>query len=136
MKRVYRHYLECEEFAPNGMWRIVSGREERDRFVMVAARLMREPLRFEEAMLRAVAEWPNSCEANMTAQGMNHRAWFGHAGCFLATRSPEDCTRLGWHTLTIDEQEEANRRADNAIEAWELSYRGTGTPGQGVLFDA
>ncbi len=116
MKRVYHHYTKCEEFAA-GMWRIVPA-GERDSFVEKSAELMRDPQRFAEAMLRAVKEWPRSCEQNMTAPSVNHQAWFGHAGCCLAHGSPEDLTRLAWHTLNQKEQDAANAAADLAIEEW------------------
>lgn len=118
MSRVYLHYSLCEEFRPGGMWRIVAGAETRTEFATAAADLMRDTDRFLEAMLRAIDEWPNSCAMNLTAPMINHRAWFGHAGCFLATDSPEDCTRQGWHMLTPSEQEDANAAADCAISRW------------------
>jgi hypothetical protein len=115
--RVYLHYRDREECAPNGMWRNVSQRE-RDAYTLVTAELMRFPDKFEQAMLRALAEWPNSCEVVFTAPSMNHQAWLGHAGCFLATQSPEDATRLGWHQLTLAEQHRANAAADRVISEW------------------
>jgi hypothetical protein len=132
MRRVYYHHEDREECAPGGMWRIVAGTDERSRFVVAAGVLMAFPARFRDSMLRAVREWPRSCEMNMTTPSLNQRAWFGHAGCFLATGSPEDCTRLGWHTLTPDQQGIANRMADEAIAAWRYAYQ----PLAPVLFDA
>jgi hypothetical protein len=117
MSRVYLHYRDREECAPEGMWRNVSQRE-RDSYAMVTADLMRFPERFEQAMLRVLDEWPNSCETVLTAATMNHQAWMGHAGCFLATRSPEDATRLGWHELSMAEQHLANEAADRVIAEW------------------
>lgn len=118
MTRVYYHYTDCEEFASDGMWRIVSGAAARERFVRAAAGLMITPSVFKEAMLRALVEWPNSCAMTMTSPSTNHQAWFGHAGCFLAVRSPEECTRLGWHTLNQAQQSAANLAADEVIAEW------------------
>lgn len=115
--RVYYHYGECEEYRPGGMWRIVTG-PSRDVFADAAANLMRDPHAFLAAMRRAIREWPNSCEMSMTNTSLNQRAWFGHAGCFLATGSPEDCTRLGWWKLNQPEQDAANAMADAAIAEW------------------
>lgn len=113
------------------MWRIVHG-ESRERFAEAAAELMRDDAAFLAAMLRAVNEWPKSCEMNLTSVSTNHRAWFGHAGCFLATGSPEDCTRLGWHMLTEEEQDKANAQADIAIAEWQRRQ----APPQLELFEA
>jgi hypothetical protein len=117
MARTYHPYTACEEFEA-GMWRNVTG-SARDHFVIATADLMRDFDGFRDAMLRAVTEWPISCIHNLSAANVNRQAWLGHAGCCIATGSPEDCTRLGWHTLTQAEQDEANRAADHAIAAWE-----------------
>lgn len=124
IKRVFRHYQELEEFHM-GMWRIVRG-EERKRLMQAAADLMRDPEAFKAAMLRAVREWPISCEANFTADGVNHIAWLGHAGCCIGANSPEEATRAGWHTLTQAEQDVANRVAAEALEEFWKSYRQPG----------
>ena len=73
-------------------------------------------------MMKAVNDWPISCEVNLTASSINQRAWLGHAGCCIAAGSPEDCTRLGWHMLTEEEQDKANAAADRAIEEWARRY--------------
>ena len=124
MRQVYRHYTECEEFFPdNGMWRIVTGQRARESYSVASAELLRDPEAFRCACFHVIEEWPNSCEVNMTSAGSNRRAWFGWAACFLFCGSPEDCTRLGWHTLTDDEQHRANAIADEAIENWQRAYR-------------
>jgi hypothetical protein len=120
IKRIFHPYTSWEEYH-HGMWRIASNLE-RPGFVRAAAELMMEPARFYDAMMRAVREWPISCEANLTARAVNRRAWLGHAGCCLAVQSPEECTRLGWHTLTTAQQADANAAADRAIAAWEAIH--------------
>ncbi len=126
MKRVYHHFKDMEECQPEGMWRIVAGAAEREAFIVAAADLMRDLDAFRAAMFWVVEVWPNSCAAQMTTPSLNRRAWFGHAGCFIETRSPEDCTRLGWHRLTETEQTEANAAADDAIAQWEQTYARAG----------
>lgn len=123
MKRVYYHYSECEEFRPGGMWRIVSSATERERFANSTAELMRDVPAFRESMLRVLDEWPKSCWMNLSSSSTNHQAWFGHAGCFLETGSPEDCTRQGWHRLTLGQQELANDAADEVIAEWHCRVR-------------
>lgn len=121
MKQVFHPAQNWEEYKA-GMWRQVSNLDERNRYIEAAADLMREPGRFLSAMLTAIERWPISCEHQLTNQSINHQAWLGHAGCCIETESPEDCTRLGWHTLTKDEQDAANDAADRAYDAWEKSY--------------
>ena len=84
----------------------------------MAADLMKNPVRFKAAMVEALTRWPRSCEMNLSAEPVNKIAWLGHAGCCVATQSPEDCTRLAWHTLNKAEQDEANRVAAEALELW------------------
>lgn len=120
IKRVYHRYERCEEYAA-GMWRIENG-EPRVAFRRAAARLMRDPGAFEAAMMRALDEWPYSCEAALTATVVNRIAWLGHAGCSIAVDSPEDVTREAWHTLTTDEQDKANAAALRVLTEWERRY--------------
>ncbi len=133
MRRVYRHYTDMEEYSPSGMWRIVSGADERQHFIDAASALMADPARFKSAMMRAIDEWPNSCEVAMTTPSLNHLAWFGHAGCCLATGSPEDCTRLAWHTLDDYEQAAANDAASQVIAEWKRQANSASVD-QGFLF--
>jgi hypothetical protein len=121
--QVFYHYSQCEEFFPdNGMWRTVSGAAARQKHSDDAAALMRDREAFTAAMRRVLVEWPKSTEVNLTNPAVNHRAFMGHAGCFLATGSPEDCTRLGWHALTDAEQRIANAAATQVIAEWTASY--------------
>jgi len=117
LNRVYFHYQALEEFHA-GMWRIVRG-EQRIINATNAANLMRNSIAFKAAMMRAVKEWPNSCLQNLTAEGVNKLAWFGHAGNCLAVNSPEENTRIGWHMLNQLEQNEANRVAQEVVDYWE-----------------
>lgn len=120
MKRIYHHYEKLEEYHW-GMWRNVPA-EYRKFYIDRAAELMRQTARFRAAMLAASEQWPYSCEHNLTAKSMNRRAWLGHAGTCLAVDSPEDLTRLAWHTLTTDEQILADAAADEVIAIWEKTY--------------
>jgi hypothetical protein len=120
MKRIYHRFEKCEEYA-NGMWRGTEA-AERAGFIGAAASLMRDPPAFRDAMIRAVNEWPFSCEQNLTASSINKQAWIGHAGCCIATQTPEDLTREAWGTLTQDQQDVANRMADEALAYWAGKY--------------
>lgn len=131
LERVYHHYEDLEEYHA-GMWRIVRGKERQNN-IEAAGDLMRCPDEFKEAMRQAITLWPKSCEANLTAEGVNRIAWLGHAGCCLAAGSPEENTRAGWHTLTVDEQNEANRVAGEILVEWEQLYKPVRS--QADLFD-
>lgn len=109
---------ELEENLPHGgMWKIPEP-SRRAAYIVRAAELMVDVDAFIKAMRRALKEWPKSVAQALTTPGMNHRAWLGHAGCFLATGSPEETTRLGWHELDAAEQYAANAAADQVISEW------------------
>jgi hypothetical protein len=116
-ERVYHHYNKLEEYH-QGMWRITHG-EERKLFIKAAADLMKNAALFKICMARALEEWPNSCEHNLTAENNNRIAWLGHAGCCIGANSPEEATRAGWHTLNQAEQDEANRVAAEVLATWD-----------------
>lgn len=116
MIRKFFHYKDLEEYRA-GMWKIVRG-EARTLNAKRAAALMRDKAAFMAAMVRALKEWPNSCQHNLTAEDTNRLAFLGHAGCCIALGSPEENTRIGWHMLTPREQDEANDAAQFVLDQW------------------
>lgn len=121
--RVFHHYEDLEEYQA-GLWKRPTG-FVRKQFVEAAADLMKCTDEFKLAMEQAVEEWPKSCAHNLTSLDSNRIAWLGHAGCSIATGSPEECTRVGWHTLNSAEQDEANRVAAEVLEAWDANHKGS-----------
>lgn len=123
--RYHHPYTELEEYNPNGgMWQIPAT-HARAAHIRESEYLMAEPERFYVAMVKAVDEWPKSCQVAMTTPGLNRRAWIGHAGCWLAVGSPEETTRLGWHNLDDAEQWAANDAADRSIAEWHRRHNET-----------
>lgn len=116
MTRVYHHYEQLEEFQA-GMWKITRG-QTRKEHIGRAANLMRDASAFETAMIAAIQQWPRSCEHNLTADAVNKIAWLGHAGCCVVAGSPEEATRVAWHTLTAQQQDAANAAAARALKTW------------------
>lgn len=114
--RVFYHYEDLEEYHA-GMWKIVRGKARKEH-ITNAADLMRQPCEFKNAMLLALKLWPKSCEANLTAEMVNRIAWLGHAGCCIKAGSPEECTRVAWHTLHEHEQQIANKMANEVLATW------------------
>jgi len=119
-KRVYHHYSKMEEFH-SVMWKQLPI-EQRQVAIDASAELMRDAKAFEIACDRAVTEWPNSAEANLTASVINHQAWLGHAASCINHGASEDLTRLAWRTLSQDQQDAANDAADRSIEKWSKAY--------------
>src|SRR5688572_17282691 len=122
IERIYHHYESLEEYEA-GMWKRPTG-PVRKGFIEKAADLMRCPDEFKLAMEQALELWHRSCEHSLTALDSNRIAWLGHAGCCVSTGSPEECTRVGWHTLNQEEQDEANRVAGEVLAVWDENHKG------------
>ena len=132
-----QHYAwhELEEYQPDGgMWAIPSPLN-RQRFIQETSALMSNPAAFADSMRLALKRWPRSVAVALTTPGLNQRAWLGHAGCYLATGSPEETTRLGWHELDDAEQWAANDAADAVIAEWRRD-NAPATHEQMGMFDA
>ena len=84
--------------------------------------LMSNHVKFCDAMLLVISEWPNSTAASLTNPSVNHRAWVGAAACALQVESPEELTRKVWGTLTEEQQDLANSAADSVISIWQEMY--------------
>ncbi len=119
-KRVFHHYENWEEYK-SGMWRKVDARN-RESLKSKAANLMSNPSKFKAAMRKVIKLWPISCESQLTDRNQTRIAWLGHAGCCMATKSPEDVTREAWWTLTLNQQDLANKTALEVIKEWEAQY--------------
>ena len=129
-----QHYPwhELEEHHPDGgMWSIPPA-DRRQQFIEAAELIMANPDQFRQAMRRVLAEWPRSASVALSNPSMNHKAWMGHAGCYLSTGSPEETTRLAWHNLDEGEQLEANQAAADVIGEWRAAHTGSQ---QSTLFD-
>ena len=74
-------------------------------------------------MMKALEEYPRACEHNLSDTSINRQAWIGHAACCIALNCPEHITRKAWHYLTQEQQDKANKKADEAIMKWENVYK-------------
>lgn len=99
------------------MWKVLPP-SSRQGMPEASANLMIDYEAFLSACLLVLAEWPNSCDVNLSATVINHQAWIGHAACYLNHGASEDLTRLGWRMMTEEQQELANLAADIAIIEW------------------
>lgn len=120
MKKKWHHYLKWEDYQ-NGMYSTLSG-DEKKSYLQKAVEFTGNAELYGSWMLKVIEAWPISCEQNLTDTGMNRRAWVGHAAVCLAIGCPEDITREAWGSLTKEQQDEANAKADFAIVQWELKY--------------
>jgi hypothetical protein len=119
MKRVWVPIDQWEEIHHN-MWGEV---KDRAAYLHRAIVFTGNHRLYGHYMKRVVSEWRGSCLNALTDANINRRAWIGHAAAALALRCPEDITRQAWSHLTHEQQTQANRQADRAIEFWEMRNR-------------
>jgi hypothetical protein len=119
-RRIWHSHEKWED-AANGMWGQIEGKY-RSMVLANAVDFTGDHDLYGEYMLKVLDLWPVSCEHNLSARGMNRKAWIGHAACCLAIGCPEDITRDAWGHLTKKQQRMANRQAEIAIKHWEVNY--------------
>jgi hypothetical protein len=122
LKKVKRTYIHCDELEEAPMWGNIKPKDQ-DVYAERSADLMREPDSFKIACQAVLVKWPNSSMQNLSARCLNRMAWIGHAANFLSHDSVEYTTRLGWRMLDKEEQEIANKVANEVIEEWEQCQR-------------
>lgn len=118
MKRIY-HTWDKWECYPAGFYdtnprgRTLSEEDARE----ICAEFLRDRERFEVALERVIAEWPNSCEHYLSNERMNRIAWLGQAALCIAEGIPARF-RGGYQRLTQAEQRAADEVALAALNAW------------------
>ena len=120
IRRVYHPYDEWEDYIA-GMWRATTKQEEAG-MLKAAIEFVSDAELYGKYMLVAVDEWPIAMEHNLTADGVNKRAFVGQCACCIAINCPEHITRMAWRELTQDQRNAANEKADESIRHWLEKY--------------
>lgn len=92
------------------------GKKEADR--KNYARLLTDMPYFETTLQKVLAEWPNSCEHNLTNDTLNRVAWLGQASATYEFGCCAETTRSIFVTLTVEEQKAANQMALKYLNKW------------------
>lgn len=72
---------------------------------------------FRKTAKKVLAEWPYSCEHNLTSTTINKIAWLGQASLAYATGVPAEC-RAGFKLLDKETQQEMNQIAREELLNW------------------
>lgn len=110
---IWHPYWLLEEVNSN-MWGATNHRKT---WVEIAKTFTGNHELYGEYMRKVTDKWKYSCEHNLTKSG-DKRPWIGHAAVAFALNCPEDIVREAWGHLTQEQQDSANKQAENAIEAW------------------
>lgn len=117
MKRIRHHYMKWEDWK-EGMYQEIPAHHQQGA-IDAAARLLRTPSLLLLAMRQVLRKWPTSAEQYLSNAASNRQAWLGQAACYLRMGTPDYLTKLAWHTLTANQQSQANAVADTVIDEWE-----------------
>ena len=82
--------------------------------------MLRNNKLFYDTCVELLKNWRIASDVNMTNCDINRRAWLGAAACCYKFKVPEIATRIAWNNLTDQEQEAANKIAQNIINDYEL----------------
>jgi hypothetical protein len=110
---VWVPYWEWEEVSAN-MWGKAKNKKQ---LLNYAIQFTGNHELYGEWMMKVVNLWPVSCKHHLSKPG-DKRSWVGHAACAMAFNCPEEIVRLAWGNLTIEQQEKANEKAQQAINFW------------------
>jgi hypothetical protein len=72
---------------------------------------------FKNALEGVITNWKHSCEHYLTNKAMNRIAWLGQASACYAKGLPS-AFRGGFHNLTQEQQDHANRIAHEYLNKW------------------
>lgn len=114
---MYIPYPEWEDYEK--MWRKIHASKFQESLNM-AIKFTGDHVKYGEAMIRVIREWPKLCIHNLTDLSLNRKAWIGHAACALELGIPEYIIRQAWGQLTDNQRNLANQAAERAIMIWEL----------------
>jgi hypothetical protein len=121
VKKIYHPYWLWEEFI-SGMWRKETIEYEQANFENIVQFTGNHEI-YGDAMLEVIENWQISCEDKLSNISLNRKAWLGHAACCYKHGYPEYLVRKAWGTLTENQRELANNKANEAIKLWEQKQK-------------
>lgn len=116
-KRIYHSWEKWEDYK-HGFYENCSGGIKKEMIDSVIE-MFNDEQKTTTYMNKVINEWKNSCEHNLTNEGMNKIAYIGQAACCLYNSIPSTVTMEAWSLLSKDVQDRANNIAISVIEEWE-----------------
>jgi len=119
MERIYHRYENWECFKA-GFFRNVSG-DEKKQLELKVIELFSSTEKTNYFMRRIIAEWPNSCEHNLTNISLNRIAWLGQSACCFYAKIPYSITMNNWRFVPDEFKNTACDIAEKIIQEYELT---------------
>jgi hypothetical protein len=120
MKQFFKEYNYWEDYI-NGMYEFPNPKDEQ-KFILLAIDMLTNNELFFNTCKEVLINWKISSRVNLTNKQCNRKAWLGQASCNFKYKVPEICTRIAWGKLSINQQNEANKIAEQVINSFELNY--------------
>lgn len=117
VERVYHPWDKWECFKA-GFFTPPKGKEQKEKDRVNYARLLSDLDWFGRTMDKIMAEWPYSCEHNLTNDQMNRIAWLGQASGAYEFGCCAEHTAGAFYTLTQEQQDAACDLAAEYLERW------------------
>jgi hypothetical protein len=124
MKRIFHPYWKWEDHQA-GLYNTHNNHTEVEemKYAVQAKTLLTNSEQFKNVALKVITEWKYAAEENLSNRFRNRQAWIGQASCCYVLGISEDLTKYGWRLMTPDQQNEANRVADEVITLWEEKHK-------------
>lgn len=118
MKRIFAHYQTWEDVKSGLYSSVAQGHSFEDQ----SFNLLADEDALLEAMRLVITTWPVSAKVNLTNTSRNRRSWLGQASCCLSHGSNEQTVKNAWNSLDKEQQDKANKIADQVIKEFEQQY--------------
>jgi len=116
INRIYHHYEMWEDWK-FGFYDNSSG-EQREKHKQLVFDMFNSESLTRTNMNRVIEEWTNSCEHNLTNNGLNKIAYIGQSACCIYGGVPCDVTMECWSKLSNEVQYRSNKIAEEALTKW------------------
>lgn len=132
MERKFYHYTLWEDWI-NGLYDPPS--KQMYNKIIDCKNILGNNKEFIKCIDSLFSEWKISTELNLTNKEQNRRAWVGQASVCKSLQVCDDIVKIAWSELTTEQQDEANKIADEKIAEWEIKYNGGVLECQKSLWD-
>jgi hypothetical protein len=115
-KRIFHTYEKWECYKA-GFYEPSHPTMSKDEYEKEYANFLKNDKLFKRGLRKVISKWKHSCEHYLTNASMNRIAWLGQAAVCAELKISSEF-RAGYHLLTEEEQEKANRLALKYLNKW------------------
>ena len=117
LKRIWKNYNTWEDYK-RGLYR-TEKHERENELINSCENLLKSKKMFSMAIMRVLTEWPNCVDHNLSYEGSNRLSYIGQASCCLIFGANIKETCKAWSRLSKEEQETANKIAQDFVNIYQ-----------------